>query len=137
MLTDPTQPLQDAITARLLADQDIVDLVVDRVFDRIPNNPTFPYVSFGEIQVLPETAEGTDAAQTFVTLHVWDRFKSSAATKNLARLIVAALHDTDLTLPEGQVQSLMLESSRTLPDPDGLTMHAVLSFDILTDANVA
>src|SRR5262249_55883285 len=109
----------------------------DRVFDRIPNGPMFPYVSFGEIQVIPETGEGTDAAQSFVTLHAWDRFKSSSATKNLSRLIMASLHDADLTLPEGQVQSLLLENARTLPDPDGLTMHAVLTFNILTDARSA
>ena len=107
------------------------------MFDRIPNGPAFPYVSFGEIQVIPETGEGTDAAQAFVTLHAWDRFKSSSATKNLSRLIILSLHDAELTLPEGQVQSLLLGSARTLPDPDGLTMHAVLSFNILTDAHSA
>ena len=137
MLTDPTRVLQAAIRDRLLSVGEIRALIEDRVFDRIPNGPTFPYVSFGEIQVIPETAEGIDATRTFVMLHAWDRFKSSSATRSLARLIIAALHDADLTLPEGRLQSLLLQSSRTLPDPDGLTMHAVLTFDILTDANVA
>src|ERR1700748_2277244 len=131
MLTDPTRVLQAAIRDRLLGVGEIRALIEDRVFDRIPNGPTFPYVSFGEIQVIPETAEGIDATQTFVVLHAWDRFKSSSATRSLARLIIAVLHDADLTLPEGQLQSLLLQSSRPFPDPDGLTMHAVLTFDIL------
>jgi hypothetical protein len=134
-LTDPTQALQTAITDRLLASDAIKAIVDDRIYDRIPNAPTFPYVSFGEIQIMPELAEGTDAAKALATLHAWDRFTSSTATKTLSRLIIAALHDADLVLSEGKVQSLLLQSARTLPDPDGLTMHAVLTFEILTDAN--
>jgi len=135
MLTDPTWALQGAIKARLLADREIAAIVSDRVYDRIQNSPTFPYISFGEIQVLPELAEETDAARTYVTLNVWDRFKSSAATKALAKLIVASLHDAaDLSIDGSVVQSVLLDQSRSFPDPDGLTMHSVLTFNILTDA---
>lgn len=136
MLTDPTLPLQQAISALLLADPDVASLIDDRLFDKIPNAPEFPYASFGEFQLLPELGEGTDAAQSFVTLHTWDRFKSSRATKGLARAVIAALHDQDVVIDGGAVQSLLLESSRVLPDPDGLTSHGVLTFQILTDANI-
>jgi hypothetical protein len=136
MLTDPTQALQAAISDLLLGNADVASLVDDRVFDRIPSTPEFPYVSFGEFQVLPELAEGTDAVQCFVTLHSWDRFKSSRATKGLARAIIATLHDRDLTIDGGAVQSLLLQSSRVLQDPDGLTSHGILVFEILTDANI-
>ena len=135
MLTDPTLALQAAISELLLADPDVASLVDDRILDKIPNTPVFPYVSFGEFQMLPELGEGTDAAQSFVTLHTWDRFKSSRATKGLARAIIAALHDQDIAIDGGAVQSLLLDSSRVLPDPDGLTSHGVLTFQILTDAN--
>jgi hypothetical protein len=104
MLTDSTQALQTAITDRLLAGDEIKAIVDDRIYDRIPNGPVFPDVSFGKIQILPELAEGTDAAKAFATLHAWDRFMSSTA-KTLSRLIIAALHDADLVLSEGKVQS--------------------------------
>jgi hypothetical protein len=42
MLTDPTQALQTAITGRLLASNEIKAIVDDRIYDRIPNGPTFP-----------------------------------------------------------------------------------------------
>lgn len=135
MLTDPTTSLLDAIKARLLNDANITSLIGDRLFDRIPNNPTFPYLSIGEVQVLPELAEATDAATAHVTLHSWDRFKGSDAVKSIGKYVIAALHDQDLTLDDGAVQSLLLESARTLPDPDGLTKHGVYQFAILTDAN--
>ena len=135
MLTDPTLALQAAISDLLLGNADVTSLIDDRLFDKIPSTPEFPYASFGEFQMLPELGEGADAAQSFVTLHSWDRFKSSRATKGLARAIIAALHDQDLTIAGGAVQSLLLQSSRVIPDQDGLTSHGILVFEILTDAN--
>jgi len=135
MLTDPTWALQEAIRARLLIDPEIAATVDGRVYDRIQNSPTFPYISFGEVQVLPELAEQTDATRTFVTLNIWDRFKSSAATKALAKRIIALLHDaSDLLIDGSEMQSVLLDQSRSFPDPDGLTMHSVLTFNVLTDA---
>ncbi|WP_257164684.1 DUF3168 domain-containing protein [Bradyrhizobium sp. SRS-191] len=135
MLTDPTTSLVETIKAKLLGDADLAALVADRCYDRIPNNPTFPYLSIGEVQVLPELGEATDAATAHVTLHSWDRFKGSDAVRSIGKYVIAALHDQDLMLSDGAVQSLLLESARTLPDPDGLTKHGVYQFAILTDAN--
>ncbi|MGJ4888953.1 DUF3168 domain-containing protein [Bradyrhizobium sp. HKCCYLRH3099] len=135
MLTDPSVALASAIKRCLLEDADVKALVADRVYDLIPNGPTFPYVSLGEIQVMPELAEGADAATSYVTLHSWDRFKSGTATRALSRAVVAALHDRDLTIEDGAVLSLLLQTSRVLPDPDGTTRHGVHVFAVLTDAN--
>lgn len=135
MLTDPTISLIEAIKARLLNDANVKALIDDRIFDRIQSNPTFPYLSIGEVQVLPELGEATDAATAHVTLHSWDRFKGSDAIKSIGKYVIAALHDKDLALTDGAVQSMLLESARTLPDPDGLTKHGIYQFAVLTDAN--
>lgn len=135
MLTDPSLPLQAAIMALLSGNSEVAALVADRIYDRIPNVPTFPYLTFGDTQLLPETGEGTDAASSFVTLHTWERFKSFDKVKNLGQLVIGALHDQELELPSGQVQSILLESARYIRDPDGLTSHGILTFEILTDAN--
>lgn len=135
MLTDPTTSLWEAIQARLLNDQDVASIFSDRVYDKIPNTPTFPYVSLGEVQVLPELGENTDAAQAFVTLHAWSRFTSSNAVRAGGKYLITALHDKDLIIADGSVLSVLLESSRHIPDPDGLTKHGIYTFTILTDAN--
>jgi hypothetical protein len=87
------------------------------------------------VQVLPELGEATDAATAHVTLHSWDRFKGSDAVKSIGKYVIAALHDQRSRLVDGVVQSLLLESARTLRDPDGLTKHGVYQFAVLTDAN--
>lgn len=135
MLTDPSADIQAAIAALLLADPDIKALVKDRVFDRIENVPELPYITIGEAQVIPELAECTDAAESRITIHTWSRFKTFKAVKSLGKIIIRLLHDGDLAISDGNVQSMLLESARYLRDPDGLTSHGVLTFSLLTDAN--
>ncbi len=134
MLTDPSGALQAAIVARLKADAQISSLVGDRVYDRVPNVPTYPYVSYGDTQILPELGEGTDGVEAFVTIHAWERFKGFDDVKSIAKLVIASLHDVDLTISDNVLLSILLESARHLRDPDGLTSHSVLTFQILTDA---
>ncbi len=134
MLTDPSGALQAAIVAQLNADAQIVGLIDDRIYDRVPNLPTYPYVAFGDTQVLPELGEGTDSVEAFVTIHVWERFKGFDNVKSVAKLIAASLHDAELTIAGNVLLSILLQSSRTLRDPDGLTSHGVLTFQVLTDA---
>jgi LDH2 family malate/lactate/ureidoglycolate dehydrogenase len=55
----------------------------------------------------------------------------SVEAKQLSAAVGAVLHDAALPA----VQSILLQESRIIPDPDGLTSHGILTFQILTDAN--
>lgn len=135
MLTDPSGDIQAAIASLLLADADVRAIVSDRVYDKIPNVPEFPYIRIGEAQMLPELGEFTDAAETHITIHAWTRFKAFGSDKRLGKIIIRLLHDGELAISDGNVQSMLLESARYLRDPDGLSSHGVLTFSLLTDAN--
>jgi len=140
-LTDPRYDLQRAVVQALKSAADVSAIVEDRIYDRVPRakdgsiNATFPFVSIGDTQLLPELAECTDAAETALTLHAWSRAVGFPEALRLAAAVTAALHDVDIPLQGGALQSLLLESSQVLRDPDGLTSHAVLTFNVLTDAN--
>lgn len=140
-LTDPSFNLQGAVIAALKADAGVSAIVGNRVYDLVGRNPDgspnvpFPYIAFGDGQMLPELAECTDAATNYVTLHLWSRAVGFPEVKRLGAAVIKALHDTTLTLASGSLQSLLLNSSHYLRDPDGLTSHAVLTFEALTDAN--
>lgn len=142
MLTDPRLALQKAIVGALMADTDVKAVVSDRIYDRIPRNQAtgaitaeFPFIGIGDTQLLPELAECTDAAETSITIHCYSRAVGFPEAIRIAAAATAALHDAPLALDGGSLQSLLLESSRILRDPDGLTSHAVLTFNALTDAN--
>lgn len=141
MLTDPGADLQIAIIGALKADAAVVAIVGAGVYDSVPRAPDgtpqvpFPYVTFGEIQFLPELGEATDAGETAVTLHCWSRAPGFMEVRALAKAVAAALHDAVLALGAGALQSLLLKSTHVFRDPDGLTSHTVLIFSALTDAN--
>lgn len=141
MLTDPGLDLQGAIVVALKGDAGVKALVNAGVYDSVSRGPdgvptvAFPYVAFGDTQLLPESGEQTDAAETIVTLHCWSRAVGFPEVRKIAKAVIAVLHDATLALASGQLQSLLLESSQVLRDPDGLTSHAVLKFSALTDAN--
>lgn len=135
MLTDPSADIQTAIGKLLLGSAEVASLVGERVFDRIPNVPEFPYITIGSAQVIPELAECTDATESHITVHTWERFKTFSAVKRLGKIVIKLLHDADLPISDGVVQSMLLETAQYLRDPDGLTSHGVLTFQVLTDAN--
>ncbi|MGY3527698.1 DUF3168 domain-containing protein [Bradyrhizobium sp. USDA 4452] len=140
-LTDPSLALQGAIVAALKDDAGVSAIVAARVFDQVGRNPdgsptvAFPYIAIGDTQVLPELAECTDAASSYVTLHLWSRAVGFPEVKRLGAAVIKVLHDAALELAGGTLQSLLLNSTHYIRDPDGLTSHAVLVFEALTDAN--
>lgn len=139
-ITDPGYVLQAAIVSELKSNGGVSAIVGSRVFDRVARNPDgspqadFPYVALGDTQFIPDEAECTDAGETNLTLHCWSRAVGFPEVRRLAAAVANALHDVSLPLDSGNVQSLLLQSSRVLRDPDGLTSHAVLNFSVLTDA---
>lgn len=141
MLTDPRFDLQRTIVQTLKSDAAVAAIVSDRIYDRVPRGKDgaitadYPFIGLGETQMLPHDSECTDAADTSITLHGWSQSVGFPETLRLSAAIAAALHDVQLPLASGTLQSLLLESSRILRDPDGLTSHAVLTFSALTDAN--
>lgn len=134
-LTDPSGDIRAAIEARLKASTVIAEVIGDRIYDRVPPAPSYPLLTFGNIQMLPESADGVDAAETAVTLHVWDQFKQIDKSRKVGAAVIDALHDEALSTTDSGTQSVLLESANYLRDPDGITNHAVLTFSVLTDAN--
>lgn len=134
-LTDPSADIQTAVAAKLGGLPALAAVIADRIYDRIPNVPTYPLLTFGEMQVLPVDGEGLDGADCSLTLHSWDQYKDFAKSKQIGALVINALHDEHLATASVGTLSVLLTSARYLRDPDGLTTHGVFTFSILTDAN--
>ncbi|WP_461322800.1 DUF3168 domain-containing protein [Bradyrhizobium diazoefficiens] len=61
--TDPAADLWAAIEAKLRSDQALSALIDGRIFDRVPAKPDYPLVTIGNMQVIPESADGVDAGR--------------------------------------------------------------------------
>jgi hypothetical protein len=130
-MSDPSLELQTAIVTKLKADAGVVSVVGNRVYDNVPPSATFPYISLGDSQVLPDKADCIDGTEIFFSIDGWSRDKRYPEAKQIGKVIVAALDDKPLTVAGYDAVVFELDSVSYLRDPDGITRHVALSFRAL------
>ena len=130
-MSDPSLELQTAIVTALKADAGVVAVVGNRVYDNVPPSASFPYISLGDSQVLPDKADCIDGTEVFFSLDGWSRDLRFPECKTISKAIVAALDDQPLTVAGYTAVVFELDSINYLRDPDGITRHVALSFRAL------
>ena len=139
-MTEPSLALQGAIVARLKADGDVTALLGARIYNAVPPNAVFPYLSWADDQVLDESTDCHDDVEVFTTLDVWARQTDAAPTparvqaKRIAHAIRQSLNGAEFDLPDNSLILIEHNSTRVLTDPDGTTIHAVIVFRSLIQA---
>lgn len=134
MTEDVSHEIQVAIVARLKVDIDVAALIDGRVFDRIPRSAsgevtaTFPFVSFGPEQEIPENADCLDASEIILQIDAWSRDPGYREVRRVAKAVVASLDESSLPIADNALVYFEYDGRRILRDPDGLTSHAVLTF---------
>lgn len=134
-MSDPSLGLQIAIVQWLKADATVAGRIAGRVYDTVPDNPVFPYVTLGEGQTIPDVADAYDGAEAYVDLHVWSRGVGWPEAKEIAKALQASLVEAPLSIASERLVGLQLEQSRYLRDPDGLTRHVAMTFRALTESS--
>lgn len=134
-MSDPSLELQAAIVAALKASGALPAVVGGRVYDAVPTGAAFPYVTLGDIQVLPDKSGCIDGAEVYPQIDVWSRAVGYPETKTIAKAILAKLDDQPLTVAGFNTVVFEVQGVQYLRDPDGLTRHAAITFHgILTPA---
>ena len=112
------------------------------VYDEPPETASLPYVTIGEAVETQRNAFGRTGRKVSATIHVWTRsggdFSQGGFAQGLgiAGTIDALLDDAALDLSaDGWADvSCDFQQSQTLRDPDGLTRHVVLTYEVLVEA---
>src|SRR4029453_5226399 len=97
-MSDPSLELQAAIVGRLKGDSGVQAVVAQRVYDEVPPNPTFPYISVGDNPVLPHKAHWCDGTEVFWQLDGWARDPHFPTAKQISKAVIAAMDDLPLTI---------------------------------------
>lgn len=139
-MTSPFRELQGAIVVRLKATADVTAIVSTRVFDHVPRAPsgeisaTFPFVGIASMSGLTEDADCFPGTAITVDLDCWSRNVGFPQVHDLAEAVKQALHDDDtLTLSVNALANMQIRETRVFRDPDGVTSHAVLSFEAFVE----
>ena len=129
MTTSPSLELQGAIVARLKADAAVTALIAGRVYDRVPKKTDYPYVSMGPSDELTDDADCITGFDISMQVDVWSTDVGGPEAKRIGDAVRAALHDQDLPIVANNLVYFVHRQTRIFTDADGLTTHAVLTFD--------
>lgn len=119
--------------ARLKGFSGLTALIVDRVYDNVKPDATFPYVSWGPEQDIADDADCITGFQISIQIDAWSRKLGYGESKNVAEQVRLALHNYELPLTDNALVSLEHDRTQFIRDPDGTTNHAVIEFTALLE----
>tara|TARA_R110000868_G_scaffold40543_4_gene139806 strand:- start:13874 stop:14290 length:417 start_codon:yes stop_codon:yes gene_type:complete len=127
---DADLALQKAIYACLCADTGVAALVTARIYDNVPGDVSFPYLTLGDAQV---DDWGVEGREHFLSLHAFSRAGGRAEAKAIMGAVHGALHDAGLTLEGFHLVNLRFQSAETRRESDGATWRGTIRFRAVTE----
>jgi hypothetical protein len=125
-------PVQKALYA-LLAGDTALKGMVSGVYDQVPEDAAFPYVTLGETVETPDNDHDQFGRQNLVSLHVWTRARGHLAGKEITGRLVELIDHQRLAVPGHRVAAQRYEGSQPFKDPDPEIRHVVARFRIITE----
>jgi hypothetical protein len=140
MSNHPRLLLQQKIYELLAADTGsspagVSTLVTARIFDFVPDNSAFPFVTIGEMRPGEWGSHTGDGIDGTVVLHVFSQSAGRKEVMTVMNRIYQVLHNIDLQITGFPTICFREESSEVILDPDGKTHHGVLQYRCILGGN--
>ena len=121
--------LQVAVRSRLIADQTLM-AKVKGIFDAVPDNQTFPYVTIGDVTSVPNRTLDKFGEECTITLHIWSRYNGFKEAAEILNDLNRLLADEVFSVSGWQMEGCYYDFSETLRDPDGITRHIPVRYRV-------
>jgi hypothetical protein len=128
--------LQKGIRAALAANSGVTDLVSTRIYDEPPQNVTYPYVRFGNIEPSAFDTDTAEGALVDLSLEVHSRSASGRVeAMQVAEAIKVALHrqEASVTVTGYTLVELIFEAFSGTRDDEGRGYTAIILFQAMLD----
>ena len=112
--------LQKAIRARLTGDAALMAMIAG-VFDHVPQDAAYPYVTIGEDDTRPFAGKTFAGTRHDLTLRAWSRGQGRREAKAIIERLRVLLDGQGLTLDDHALIDLRLTATGTTVERDGLT----------------
>lgn len=104
-----------------------------RLYDAAPEDPIYPYLTYGALRSEDIGADATPLASHQMTLHLWSRYAGRAEVLTLLSHVTHALRADVLTQAgEIDVRSVAAIYADVLRAADGRTKHGLLRLSFIT-----
>lgn len=128
-MTVAAWPLQQAIYSKLTADAPLSALV-SGVFDEVPENQTFPYVSIGSITEVQSDSHSQRGLAVDVVLHVWSTYRGNKQAADIVAALDTVLDRQPLTVAGYRDVSIAHARHQSLRDPDPQIRHINVAYRV-------
>jgi hypothetical protein len=132
-MTSPSLELQGAIVTRLKGVAGVTSLIRQRVYDTVPANPTFPYVTVGPMVELSDDADCIKGFDITFDINVWSRAVGFPEAEKISDAVRIGILEPELTLADNALVYLQHRQNVFSRDPDGLTNRARMSFEAFAE----
>ena len=103
-----------------------------RLYDDAPEDPVFPYMTYGAARSEDESADDAPMTAHVMTLHLWSRYAGRAEIFDLLHIISSALHGVDLSSAQQNVCALNVNYTDVFRTSDRRTLHGALRLSVKT-----
>lgn len=104
-----------------------------RLYDHAPEDPVFPYLTYGPIRSEDNSADGAIITSHLQTLHIWSRYAGRAEMLGLLGRIGFEIEHAPLTVVGAALISRHILFTDIFRATDGLTLHGVIRLRLTTE----
>ena len=134
-----TIEISKAVHARLSADVLVQGQLGNppRLYDSSPEDPVFPYLTYGPMRSEDISADGAIIQSHTMTLHIWSRYAGRAEVMEVLSAVTTALEDAPLNLTGIALARAQVTYTDIFRAPDGQTLHGLIRYALTTDEEEA
>ena len=131
-----TLDIARALQIALSTDSDVRSVLGDvpRLYDYLPEDPLFPYLTYGPMRTVDIGGDEAALHSHILTLHVWSRYGGRAEAINILRAVSQVVLTRAFELGDIHLIRRHILYSDILRAPDGRTLHGLLRLSITTDS---
>ena len=134
MTMSPALALQTGLRDALLSDEALVTaLGGQQVFDDVPREASFPYITIGEIETRDWSTQTSRGNEHTVTVHVWSRHRGRKQVQELIGEVDRILDGTDPPLAGHRLVNLSTVFWTALREPDGEVYRGTVRLRAVTE----
>ena len=134
MTTSPALALQTGLRAALLADSSLVTaLGGEQVFDDVPREAQFPYITIGDIDTRDWSTQTSRGHEHTVTVHLWSRYRGRKQVQELIAEVDRILDGASPPLSGYRLVNLSTVFWTAQREPDGEVYRGTMRLRAVTE----
>lgn len=121
---------QKAMYSALTGDS-ALDALINGVFDRVPDNTAYPYVTIGNAQWRDWSTQSKQGSEIHLDVHAYSRKGGRKEALDILARVYAVLHDGSLSATGQHLVMMRCESAQVRQMEDGLSYIGEMNVRLL------